>query len=64
MHQVVGLYVGTISQSDVMKITTKMAAHMCCCIHVVIEEDGPILQTSDKSLQKIKDSAEKWRYSI
>ena len=35
---------------------------MGCCIHVVIEEDGPILQTSDKTLQKIKDSAEKWRY--
>ena len=57
-----GHYVGSVSQSDAMKITTKMAAHMGCCVHVVIEEDGPILQTSDKTLQKIKDSAEKWRY--
>ena len=35
-----------------------MAASIECCIHII---HGPILPISEKTLQTIKDSAEKWR---
>ena len=38
-----------------------MAASIECCNHVFSDENGPILLISEKTLQKIKDSAEKWR---
>ena len=38
-----------------------MAASIECCIHVFSDENGPILSVSEKTLQIIKDSAEKWR---
>ena len=38
-----------------------MAASIECCIHVFSDENGPILPISEKTLQTIKDSAEKWR---
>ena len=38
-----------------------MAASIECCIHVFSDENGPILPVSEKTLQTIKDSAEKWR---
>ena len=38
-----------------------MAASIECCIHVFFDENGPILPVSEKTLQTIKDSAEKWR---
>ena len=38
-----------------------MAASIECCIHIFSDENGPILPISEKSLQTIKDSAEKWR---
>ena len=38
-----------------------MAASIGCCIHVFSDENGPILSVSEKTLQTIKDSAEKWR---
>ena len=40
---------------------SKMAAPIECCIHVFSDENGHILPISEKTLQKIKDSAEKWR---
>ena len=38
-----------------------MAASIECYIHVFSDENGPILSASEKTLQTIKDSAEKWR---
>ena len=38
-----------------------MAASIVCCIHIFSDENGPILLISVKTLQTIKDSAEKWR---
>ena len=38
-----------------------MAATIECCIDLFSDENGPILQVSEKTLQTIKDSAEKWR---
>ena len=38
-----------------------MAASIECCIHVFSDENGSILPVSEKTLQTIKDSAEKWR---
>ena len=38
-----------------------MATSIECCIHIVSDENGPILPISEKTLQTIKDSAEKWR---
>ena len=38
-----------------------MAASIECCIHIFSDESGPILPISEKTLQTIKDSAEKWR---
>ena len=38
-----------------------MAASIECCIHIFSGENGPILPISEKTLQTIKDSAEKWR---
>ena len=38
-----------------------MAASIEWCIHIFSDENGPILPISEKTLQTIKDSAEKWR---
>ena len=38
-----------------------MAASIECCIYVFSDENGPILPVSEKTLETIKDSAEKWR---
>ena len=38
-----------------------MAASIECCIHIFSYENGPIFPISEKTLQTIKDSAEKWR---
>ena len=38
-----------------------MVAFIECCIHVFSDENGPILPVFEKTLQTIKDSAEKWR---
>ena len=62
MHQVACHYVGSISQSDAIKITTNIGSpHVFVVYMLLLKKMAPILQTSDKSLQKIKDSAEKWR---
>ena len=39
-----------------------MAASIKYCIHVFSDENGPILSISEKTLQKINESAEKWRH--
>ena len=38
-----------------------MAASIECCIHVFSDENGPIFPISEKTLQTIKDSTEKWK---
>ena len=38
-----------------------MAASIECCIHIFFDENGPIMPISEKTLQTIKNSAEKWR---
>ena len=38
-----------------------MVASIECCIHVFSDENGLILPVFEKTLQTIKDSAEKWR---
>ena len=39
-----------------------MAASMCCCLPITCEENSAILPVSDKSLRKIKECIEEWRY--
>ena len=39
-----------------------MAASMCCCLPITCEENSAILPISDKSLRKIKECIEEWRY--
>ena len=38
----------------------KVAASIECCIHIFSDKNGPILSIFEKTLQTIKDSAEKW----